>query len=221
MVTWFTYLRNLLEGIIFLFSSEKSLHVIDDIKLFILVGWGRSFLSVDWPTGVQLFFFSFAPELVILLILHLLFGFNVEIIFLSIRFDGQYLPLLYIVFKFSFYIKSSFFNRWRPCFLVYFVCVIPSFWILQFEQHYRIIEGEQRNSTCTESGGDGLLVLTCLLFALSCRAGVISICCNCLQISCTNYISLPKSSRFTEEQFASLPCTPQNSPSESQTCIKY
>ena len=27
------------------------------IKLFILVGWGRSFLSVDWPTGVQLVFF--------------------------------------------------------------------------------------------------------------------------------------------------------------------
>ena len=28
-----------------------------DIKLFILVGWGRSFLSVAWPTGVQLVFF--------------------------------------------------------------------------------------------------------------------------------------------------------------------
>ena len=26
-------------------------------KLFILVGWGRSFLSVAWPTGVQLMFF--------------------------------------------------------------------------------------------------------------------------------------------------------------------
>ena len=25
-----------------------------DLKLFILVGWGRSFLSVAWPTGVQL-----------------------------------------------------------------------------------------------------------------------------------------------------------------------
>ena len=24
------------------------------VKLFILVGWGRSFLSVAWPTGVQL-----------------------------------------------------------------------------------------------------------------------------------------------------------------------
>ena len=34
-----------------------------DLKLFILVGWGRSFLSVAWPTGVQLVF-SFAPELV-------------------------------------------------------------------------------------------------------------------------------------------------------------
>ena len=31
--------------------SRKSL------KLFILVGWGRSFLSVAWPTGVQLMFF--------------------------------------------------------------------------------------------------------------------------------------------------------------------
>ena len=34
-----------------------------DLKLFILVGWGRSFLCVAWPTGVQLVF-SFAPELV-------------------------------------------------------------------------------------------------------------------------------------------------------------
>ena len=28
-----------------------------DLKLFILVGWSRSFLSVAWPTGVQLVFF--------------------------------------------------------------------------------------------------------------------------------------------------------------------
>ena len=28
-----------------------------DIKLIILVGWGRSFLSVAWPTGVQLVVF--------------------------------------------------------------------------------------------------------------------------------------------------------------------
>ena len=28
-----------------------------DLKLFILFGWGRSFLSVAWPTGVQLVFF--------------------------------------------------------------------------------------------------------------------------------------------------------------------
>ena len=28
-----------------------------DTKLFILVGWGRSFLSVAWPTGVQLVVF--------------------------------------------------------------------------------------------------------------------------------------------------------------------
>ena len=32
-----------------------------DLKLFILVGWGRSFLPVTWPTG---WCFSFAPELV-------------------------------------------------------------------------------------------------------------------------------------------------------------
>ena len=31
-----------------------------DIMLFILVGWDRSFLSVAWPTRVQLVF-SFAP----------------------------------------------------------------------------------------------------------------------------------------------------------------
>ena len=34
-----------------------------DLKLFILVGWGRSFLSVAWPIRVQLVF-SFALELV-------------------------------------------------------------------------------------------------------------------------------------------------------------
>ena len=28
-----------------------------NLKLFILVGWDRSFLSVAWPTGVQLVFF--------------------------------------------------------------------------------------------------------------------------------------------------------------------
>ena len=28
-----------------------------DIKLFILVGWGRDFLSVAWPNGIQLVFF--------------------------------------------------------------------------------------------------------------------------------------------------------------------
>ena len=32
-----------------------------DIKLFILVGWGRIFLPVAWPTEVQLLFF-FAPD---------------------------------------------------------------------------------------------------------------------------------------------------------------
>ena len=47
-------------------NSRKSLHaggsgvrLYDgpDLKLFILVGWGRRFLSVAWPTGVQLMFF--------------------------------------------------------------------------------------------------------------------------------------------------------------------
>ena len=33
------------------------LHGCSIYKLFILVGWGRSFLSVAWPTGVQLVFF--------------------------------------------------------------------------------------------------------------------------------------------------------------------
>ena len=27
-----------------------------DLRLFILVGWGRSFSSLAWPTGVQLVF---------------------------------------------------------------------------------------------------------------------------------------------------------------------
>ena len=33
-----------------------------DIKLFILVGWDRSFLSVAWPTGVQLVFFFYSGD---------------------------------------------------------------------------------------------------------------------------------------------------------------
>ena len=32
-----------------------------DIKLFILVGWGQSFLSVAWPMGLT-GVFSFAPD---------------------------------------------------------------------------------------------------------------------------------------------------------------
>ena len=39
---------------------------VSDIKLFVLVGWDRSFLSVAWPTGVQLvFFFCFGFQQVI------------------------------------------------------------------------------------------------------------------------------------------------------------
>lgn len=47
-------------------------------------------------------------------------------------------------------------KRWRPCFVVYFVSVIPSFWILQYEQHYRVLEGDS-NSTCSESDVNGIL----------------------------------------------------------------
>ena len=45
---------------------DKGVRLYDcpNIKLFILVGWDRSFLSAAWPTGVQLGLFSFAPELV-------------------------------------------------------------------------------------------------------------------------------------------------------------
>ena len=52
----------------------------------------------------------------------------------------------------------SCFYRWRPCFLVYFASVIPSFWILQYEQHFRIVQGRQENSTCGEDEADGILV---------------------------------------------------------------
>ena len=43
----------------FLVNGGSSVELDDgpDINLFILVGWGRSFLSVAWPTGVQLVFF--------------------------------------------------------------------------------------------------------------------------------------------------------------------
>ena len=37
--------------------SDVRLYDGPDIKLFILVGWDQSFLSVAWPTGVQLVFF--------------------------------------------------------------------------------------------------------------------------------------------------------------------
>ena len=38
-------------------ASDVRLYDGPDLKLFILVGWGRSSLSVAWPTGVQLVFF--------------------------------------------------------------------------------------------------------------------------------------------------------------------
>ena len=38
-------------------SSGVRLYDGPDLKLFILVGWSRSFLSVAWPTGVKLMFF--------------------------------------------------------------------------------------------------------------------------------------------------------------------
>ena len=40
-------------------GSSVRLYYGPDLKLFTLVGWGRSFLSVAWPTGVQLVFFFF------------------------------------------------------------------------------------------------------------------------------------------------------------------
>ena len=41
-----------------LYADGSGIRLYDcpDIKLFILFGWGRSFLSVAWPTGVQLGF---------------------------------------------------------------------------------------------------------------------------------------------------------------------
>ena len=45
-----------------------------DLKLFILVGWGRSFLSVAWPTGVQL---VFMPPTLKKLEGHIAFGLSV------------------------------------------------------------------------------------------------------------------------------------------------
>ena len=38
-------------------GSGVTLYDGPDLKLFVLVGFGRSFLSVAGPTGVQLFFF--------------------------------------------------------------------------------------------------------------------------------------------------------------------
>ena len=42
-----------------LIASGSGVRLYDgpDLKLFILVGWDRSFLSVAWPTGAQLVFF--------------------------------------------------------------------------------------------------------------------------------------------------------------------
>ena len=37
--------------------GRASDYVGPDLKLFILVGWGRSFLSIAWPIRVQLVFF--------------------------------------------------------------------------------------------------------------------------------------------------------------------
>ena len=47
------------KGILFELAGGSGVRLYDgpDLKLFILVGWGRSFLSVAWPTGVQLVFF--------------------------------------------------------------------------------------------------------------------------------------------------------------------
>ena len=44
--------------------------------------------------------------------------------------------------------------------MAYLVSVIPSLWILQFEQHYRVLEGQGNNPNCSESDAstDGILV---------------------------------------------------------------
>ncbi|XP_052777172.1 transmembrane protein 26-like [Mya arenaria] len=41
-------------------------------------------------------------------------------------------------------------KRWRPCFIVYLVCVVPSIWILQYDQHYKALNAG--NCTCNETG---------------------------------------------------------------------
>ena len=38
-----------------------------ELKLFLLVCWDRSFLSVAWPTGVQLVFFFVCPRFSVML----------------------------------------------------------------------------------------------------------------------------------------------------------
>ena len=38
-------------------TSVASDYDVPDIKLFILVDWSQSFLSVPWPTGVHIVFF--------------------------------------------------------------------------------------------------------------------------------------------------------------------
>ena len=53
-------LRLLTSKILLTGGSGVRLYDGPNIKLFILVGWGRSFLSVAWPTGVQLVFL-FSP----------------------------------------------------------------------------------------------------------------------------------------------------------------
>lgn len=40
--------------------------------------------------------------------------------------------------------------------MVYFASVIPSFWILQYEQHYRVLAGQQNNTNRSEDEIQGL-----------------------------------------------------------------
>ena len=44
--------------------------------------------------------------------------------------------------------------------MVYFVSVVPSLWILQYERHFRTLEGQENSPNCSESdaGSDGILV---------------------------------------------------------------